>query len=819
MTPERLRRLHRALPAWGRAALPSWIEAFARARLRPGAASPRGLEDRLWGGFSQAARHGLAALVETAPPPEAAEAALVLARAEAAQGDFAAALTWIRRMRARHPPAARDRRQILLEALFLGRTGEGPAALARLGTLPARHFDASRALIAATVWGTTPGGGPEALAAINSVFRHHGLQDIALRDPAAPLSLDNLRGTAPGARSGSAGRITVLVPAHAAQATLPTALRSLAEQTHGDLEVLVIDDASPDGTADVAADFARADPRFRLIRQPQNRGGYAARNRALAEATGAFVTVHDADDWSHPEKLALQIRALIRTGAASNVTAWVRATPGLAFLGPARVFPDLMGLNDSATLFRRNLFTRFGGWDDARIGADKELIWRFERLEGRSPEAFRRRLLLPECPLAFGRLAPGSLTRTSVTHVLTVYHGLRREYREAAAFWHAGLDPARIRAEGLRAKPPFFPAPPVIRADRCPDPGADLLFVGDFNFQGGTQKSALHMIRAARAAGLSTGLLHYRRFDQDVTAPLDATVRRIALETGTRIVAPGETLRTATVVVTYPPVFAERLDRFPDVAHERLVVVVNQMAERDRTGTDIAYDPARVRRNLTALLGHEGEWTPISPLVRALMAADPRYPAPALDTWTPLIDATFAAQQARWRGDAAPRPVIGRHGRDHPLKWPRDPAAIRAAYGADRACETRFLGGAFHARKRLGRWPRNWRETPFDGQDVAGFLAGLDVFIHHPDPDYIEEFGRAPMEAMAVGVPVILAPELEPTFGPAALYAPPDGVWPLVERLWRDRAVWEARRAAGRAFVAQNCGYERFAARIARKAR
>ncbi len=819
MTAERLRRLYRGLPAWGRAALPPRLEAWARARLRPGAATPRGFEDRLWGGFTEAARRDLAALVAAAPPPEAAEAALVLARSHAAEGDFATALVHVRQMCALHPPAARDRRQGLLEALFLARLGRGAEARARIDALPARRFDPSRALIAATAWGASPGGAAEALGAINAVFRRHGLQDIGLRDPSGPLALDNLRGADPGPKSGSPARISVIVPAFAAEATLPAALASLADQTHADLEVLVVDDASPDGTADVAADAARADPRFRLIRQPENLGGYAARNRALAQATGDFVTVHDADDWSHPEKLARQLRALIRSKAASNVSTWVRTTPDLAFLGPARVFPDLMGLNDSATLFRRDLFSRFGGWDDARIGADKELIWRFERLEGRPPEAFRRRLVLPDCPLAFGRHAPASLTRTSATHVLTVYHGLRREYREAAAFWHAGLDPARIRSQGLGAGPPFFPAPPMLRARPPADPGADILFIGDFNFQGGTQKSALHMIRAARAAGLRAALLHYRRYDQDVTAPLDPGVRRLAGETGTRILAPGERLRAATVVVTYPPVFAERMDRFPQVAHDRLVVVVNQLAERDRARTDIAYEPGRVRANLAALLGGEGEWTPISPLVRALMVADPRYPPPAPDTWTPLVDpAPFAARPACWRGAAQARPVLGRHGRDHPLKWPRDAAAIRAAYGAGRPCETRFLGGAFHARRRLGRWPRNWRDIPFDGMEVPAFLAGLDVFIHHPDPDYIEEFGRAPMEAMAAGLPVILAPELAPTFGAAALYAPPEGVWPLVERLWGDRAFWEARSAAGRAFVAANCGYDRFPARLARPA-
>ena len=71
-----------------------------------------------------------------------------------------------------------------------------------------------------------------------------------------------------------------------------------------------------DASADVAADFARADPRVRLIRQTENTGSYGARNRALAEARGEFVTVQDADDWSHPERIARHLADLLRAPGA-----------------------------------------------------------------------------------------------------------------------------------------------------------------------------------------------------------------------------------------------------------------------------------------------------------------------------------------------------------------------------------------------------------------------------------------------------------------------------------------------------------------------
>lgn len=825
MNSARIRAIYGALPDPLRNAIPHRIEAWARAKaaaLKASPASVAGLEDRLWGGFSGAALQGLEALATRGEAVQASEAAWILSRWYAAHGDFDAALSWIVSARAAHPPAAADPRHFALEALYLGQLNRGVEARALVAQkLGARMPDPSLSLILASSWNASQGSDftSEKLLHINAVFRRSGLQEITRRDPDQPLSLDNLRGLSPGPKAGARGRVTVILPAFNAGATLATALRGLMDQTHGDLEILVVDDASTDETPDVAAEFARADRRIRLIRQTENQGGYAARNRALMEATGDFITVHDADDWSHPEKIARQLRALRRTLAPSTFSAWVRATPDLSFLGAARVYPNLMGLNDSSGLFRRALFERFGGWDAARIGADKELIWRFEYLSGRPREAFRRRMILKDCPLAFGRLIPSSLTRTGATHVLTIYHGLRREYREAAIFWHDGLARHTIRREGFTPNPPFFPAPPVLRPARGQGASLDTLFIGDFNFLGGTQKSALAMISAAREGDLATGLLHSRRFDQDVTNPLNHDVRRLAQALDVRIVAPGEALWATHVIVTYPPVFAELIDRFPQITHETLTVVVNQMAERDRAQRDIAYDPARVRGHLIQALGGDGIWAPISDRVRVVMEADTRYPAPHSETWTPLIDTqAWCAQTPRWRGGTGKRPVIGRHGRDHPLKWPSDPVTLRAAYCADRPCDVRFLGGAHFAKERLAQWPGNWKIFPFGGLDVRRFLADLDIFLHYPDPDYFEEFGRAPMEAMAVGVPVILPPEFKPTFGDAALYAAPEEVWPLAEALWRNRAAWEDRVAAGRTFVTRTCAYSVFPGRLARLA-
>lgn len=97
-------------------------------------------------------------------------------------------------------------------------------------------------------------------------------------------------------------RISVIIPAYDREATIGAALSSALLQTWTDTEVVVVDDGSTDGTADVVEAVSRRDPRARLLRQ-DNAGAAAARNSGMAQATGDLITFLDSDDLIFDEHL------------------------------------------------------------------------------------------------------------------------------------------------------------------------------------------------------------------------------------------------------------------------------------------------------------------------------------------------------------------------------------------------------------------------------------------------------------------------------------------------------------------------------------
>lgn len=165
----------------------------------------------------------------------------------------------------------------------------------------------------------------------------------------------------------SAPLVSIIIPCYNQARFLPEAVASVVAQTFADWEIIIVDDGSPDDTAQVAARLIAAFPerRIRLLRQ-ENRGLAAARNAGITMALAPYILPLDADDAIAPEMLALTVAALEahpevgfvytdvqRFGAETNI---LRTQP---YSLERLRFECLMM---PATLFRRAAWRQVGGF-------------------------------------------------------------------------------------------------------------------------------------------------------------------------------------------------------------------------------------------------------------------------------------------------------------------------------------------------------------------------------------------------------------------------------------------------------------------------
>ena len=165
--------------------------------------------------------------------------------------------------------------------------------------------------------------------------------------------------------------VAVVIPLYNKAATIARALASVQAQTLPPDEVLVVDDGSTDGGADVVA--AQVHPALRLIRQP-NGGVSAARNRGTNEARSDWVAFLDADDEWHPAFLASVMRMAKQEPQAGVVFTNLRLSTGPAAClsedeaGRLRDYFDFFtrnkghGMSASTVLVKRSVLLKVGGF-------------------------------------------------------------------------------------------------------------------------------------------------------------------------------------------------------------------------------------------------------------------------------------------------------------------------------------------------------------------------------------------------------------------------------------------------------------------------
>ena len=104
--------------------------------------------------------------------------------------------------------------------------------------------------------------------------------------------------------------ISIIVPVYKVELYLRKCLDSIVNQTYKNLEILLIDDASPDRCGEICEEYASKDKRIRVFHNKVNRGLSAARNRGLVEATGEYIGFVDSDDWIESDMYEMLVQMI-----------------------------------------------------------------------------------------------------------------------------------------------------------------------------------------------------------------------------------------------------------------------------------------------------------------------------------------------------------------------------------------------------------------------------------------------------------------------------------------------------------------------------
>jgi len=248
-------------------------------------------------------------------------------------------------------------------------------------------------------------------------------------------------------------KVSVVMPIYGVEKFVAAAVESVLAQTFTDFEFIIVDDVSPDRSAEICAEYD--DPRIRIVRHAENRGLAGARNTGIREAIGDYLALLDSDDLWEPEKLKSHVAHL--DGNAAIGVSFARS----AFIDEAGnrlntyQMPKLTGItaehllcrnpigNGSAPVVRRAVFEDIGFIENF-YGSDETYYFDDRFRQSEDIECWIRIAALTDWqieglsePLTLYRLNSGSLSANIPKQLAT---------------WEAVIDKAREHSPDLIAR-------------------------------------------------------------------------------------------------------------------------------------------------------------------------------------------------------------------------------------------------------------------------------------------------------------------------------------------------------------------------------
>jgi len=240
--------------------------------------------------------------------------------------------------------------------------------------------------------------------------------------------------------------VSVIIPAYQARAFVTRAIDSALGQTATELEILVVDDASCDGTAEFVEARYRRERRLRVIRLARNGGPARARNIGIDHASGEWIAILDADDAWHPDRMQQMLAHTAGIDAVFDNIAGVDAVSGaatgplfpefpdgpltLAALLASRVPGSRFNFGYLKPVIRRRFLDEHAIRYDERLRTSEDLVLYLSLLlEQARTSMLNAPLYIYTKPNSDGQISPWSHTRPRDREVQAALIGLRERYK------------------------------------------------------------------------------------------------------------------------------------------------------------------------------------------------------------------------------------------------------------------------------------------------------------------------------------------------------------------------------------------------------
>ena len=642
------------------------------------------------------------------------------------------------------------------------------------------------------------------IEAMNCFYSRMGMSRIRVTGNDSLPLLDRLESDTQVGLDGP--RVSVIMPTYSPGPGIWTAVRGLLQQTWKNTEIIIVDDASPAEYRDVFLELENLDPSIRVLRQEENAGAYVARNRGLAVATGEFITVHDDDDWSHPDKLALQVSALLddREKVAST-SAHIRTTADLIFRR-VNTQPSYLQMNYSSLMFHRSLIEKIGAWDTVNRGADGEFLLRIITRFGSSKIAE-----LSDKPLSLSRVWSGSLTSGEMAR--GYFAQSRLLYREAFRKWHRETKKAGLKLFLDPDQPRPFPVPTTFEpGNRNADLGTfDVIYATDFFRQAKYPQTVIAELSAFIEAGLRVGYMQLPSPETVKPSGLSPGLLELQRE-GNLVQVSHDDVAYTELLVVYGSAMGMFLDNFRVSVRSRRSILIHHelpdlVGREDRSPVLLAQAVRNLDRcfdtrfEVTGANKYDYDW---------LQASSPRGRLlPSRLTWHPVLD-----EKPHEVSMPDATPIVGFHSHGNAYRWPATQDEFAEIYGSPEF-DTRVFGNVKPAIKKYGQAafreitilePRHYSKSEF--------LEAIDFWIYYPHYRLGVQPWLPVLEAMQAGKVVILPKRLEPTYGDGAIYVDPGDVATVVKKMANDPRTFMSQANLAQKYVAErfthDCLLERY---------